>query len=78
MRLLVNVAKGFRSLLRSRAVEREIDDELRGFVEASTAEKLRRGMSAKQASRAALVEVGSANAVKHQIRSAGWESRIEV
>lgn len=78
MRLLANVARGFRSLFRSRVVEREIDDELHGFVEASTAEKLRRGMSAEQAARAALVEIGSANAVKHQIRSAGWESRIEV
>jgi len=78
MRLLANVAKGFRSLFRSRVVEREMDDELHAFVEASTAEKLRRGLSAEQAARAALIEIGSANAVKHQIRSAGWESRIEV
>jgi hypothetical protein len=55
-----------------------MDDELRGFVEASTAEKLRRGMPAEQAARAALVEMGSANAVKHQVRSAGWESSVEV
>jgi len=78
MRLLANVAQGIRSLFRRQALEREMDDELRGFVEASTAEKLRRGMSAEQAARAARVEMGSANAVKHHIRSASWESRLEI
>jgi predicted permease len=78
MRLLDNLASGFRSLFRGRAVEREIDDELRGFVEASTAEKLRRGMPVEQAVRAASVEMGSPNAVKHQLRSIGWEAAVEV
>jgi predicted permease len=77
MRPLANLAKGIRSLFRRQALEREMDDELRGFVEASTAEKLRRGMSAEQAARAARVEMGSANAVKHHIGSVSWESRLE-
>jgi len=54
-----------------------MDDELRGFVEASTADKLRRGMPAVEAARAARVEMGSSNAVKHHICSATWESRVE-
>src|ERR1700678_1824196 len=78
MRLLSNVMNGFRSLFRKRAIEREMDEELRGFVEASTADKLRRGMTPDQAIRAARVEVGSANAVKHHIRSEAWEAKVEI
>ena len=55
-----------------------MDDELSGFVEASVAEKQRRGMPAEKAAYAAHVEMGSVNAVKHRIRSATWESRMEI
>ncbi len=78
MGLLGNVAQGIRSLFRRQALEREMDDELREFIDASIAEKVRRGMPAKQAAHAARVEMGSANAVKHHIRSATWESRMEI
>src|SRR5580698_8877215 len=78
MGLLSNFAQGIRSLFQRDRLERDMDDELRGFVEASTAEQLRRGMSAAQAARAARVEMGSANAVKHHIHSATWESRLEI
>jgi predicted permease len=78
MVLLSNLARGIRSLFHRDRIEREMDDELRGFVEASTADKLRRGMPAEQAARAARVEMGSSNAVKHNICSATWESRVEI
>ncbi len=78
MGLLGNVAQGIRSLFRRQALEREMDDELREFIDASTAEKVRRGMPAKLAAHAARVEMGSINAVKHHIRSATWESRMEI
>jgi len=77
MRLLSNLIHGLRSLFRNGAIESEMDEELRGFVDASTADKLRRGMTPDQAIRAARVEVGSANAVKHHIRSAAWEAKVE-
>jgi predicted permease len=77
MGLLSNIAQGIRSLFHRDRIEREMDDELRGFVEASTADKLRSGMPAEQAARAARVEMGSSNAVKHHIYSATWESRVE-
>lgn len=76
MRLFANVVHLFRSLFRKAAVEREMDEELRGFLEASTTDKLRDGMEAEQAARAARVEMGSANVVKHRIRSTGWETRL--
>jgi predicted permease len=78
MGLLGNVAQGIRSLFRRPALEREMDDELREFIDASTAEKVRRGMSVEQATHAACVEMGSTNAVKHHIRSATWESGMEI
>lgn len=78
MGLLSNISQGIRSLFHGDRIERDMDDELRGFVEASTADKVRRGMPAEQAARAARVEMGSSNAVKHHIRSATWESRVEI
>src|ERR1700733_7853218 len=78
MGLLNNFARGIRSLFHRDRIEREMDDELRGFVEASTADKLRRGMPAEQAAHAARVEMGSSNAVKHNIHSATWESGVEI
>ena len=78
MGLLSNIAQGIRSLFHRNRIEREMDDELRGFLEASTADKLRRGMPADQAARTARVEMGSSNAVKHNIHSATWESRVEI
>jgi predicted permease len=78
MGLLGNIAQGILSLLRGQAIEHDMDDELREFIDASTAEKVRRGMPAEQAAHAARVEMGSANAVKHHIRSATWESRMEI
>ena len=78
MGLLSNIARGIRSLFHRDHIEREMDDELRGFVEASTADKVSRGMPAEQAARAARVEMGSSNAVKHNIRSATWESGVEI
>ena len=77
MRLISNLVHGLQALFRKRAIEREMDEELRGFLEASTADKLRSGMTPEQAIHAARVEMGSANAVKHHIRSAAWETKVE-
>jgi putative ABC transport system permease protein len=77
MRVLSNMVHGLRSFFRKRAIENEMDEELSAFVEASAADKLRRGMTRDQAMHAARSEMGSANAVKHHIRSGAWESRVE-
>ena len=78
MSLRSNLVEGLRSLFRKRAIESEMDEELSGFVEASTADKLRRGMKPEEAARSARAEMGSANAVKHHIRSEAWETRAEI
>jgi predicted permease len=73
-----NLVRGLGSLLRNGSIERSLDEELQDFEQASIAEKTKRGLSAEEAARAARVEIGSTNSVKHQIRSVGWESRMEI
>ena len=75
--MLKSIANGIRSLLRKDSVERELDEELRGFLDASTADKLKRGITEAESARLARIEMGSANAVKHQVWSARWESAAE-
>jgi predicted permease len=77
MGLFGNISAGLRSLIVRSRVEREMDEELHGFLEASTEDKKRAGMAPEQAASAARVEMGSTHAVKHHIRSAGWESAVE-
>ena len=77
MGLLGNIASGLRSLVGRTRVEREMDEELRGFLDASSEDKRRAGLTPVQAARAARVEMGSANSVKHRIRSAAWETAAE-
>jgi len=74
---LNNIAAGLRALFRRSRVEREMDEELSGFLEASAQDKLRAGLTPEQASRAARAEMGSSNAVKHHIASVGWETVLE-
>ena len=77
MSILRNLASGLRTLFRKKQVEQEMDEELRGYLDADVKEKMRSGMSYEQALRAARVEMGSMDAVKEEIRSAGWESTVE-
>jgi predicted permease len=77
MGLFRNISSGLAALFAQKRVECEMDEELCGFLEASAENKLRVGMTPDDAARAARVEMGSANAVKHRIRSAGWETAVE-
>ena len=74
MNLLMNLYRGLRSLFQKRRVNREIDEELAAFAEASAADKQRAGMSREAAVRAARIEIGSSGSVKHQVWSSRWES----
>jgi predicted permease len=77
MNWLKNLATGLRALLQKRRIERELDEELDNYLEASTAHKQQTGMTSEDARRAAVVEVGSRNLVKHQVWSSRWESTME-
>jgi putative ABC transport system permease protein len=72
-----SVVAGLRALFRKRQVEREMDEELRDYLDAAAKDKMRSGMNREEATRAARVEMGSVDAVKEEIRSVGWESTLE-
>src|SRR5215471_5581545 len=77
MSLLRNLTKGLRSLFRKEQVERELDEELRAYQEMATEEKVKGGMSRKEALRAVRLERGSLEVSKEIVRSGGWESVLE-
>jgi predicted permease len=74
MNFLSNLNRGLQSLFRKSRVDRELDEELASFAEASAADKQRAGMSREAAMRAARIEIGSVTSVKHKVWSARWES----
>ena len=74
---LSSVTKGLRFLFDKGRADREIDEELDDFLESATARKRGQGLSAEEARSAALAEVGSRNAVKHQVWSSRWEAALD-
>jgi predicted permease len=58
----------FRNLLRRRAVEQALDDELRFSVEILTEEKMKEGLSCPDAHRQALIELGGVEQVRTKVR----------
>ena len=77
MSLLRNITSGLRSLLRREQVDQELDEELRAYQEMAAEEKMRDGMSRKEALRAVRLERGSLELTKQVVRSGGWESFVE-
>jgi hypothetical protein len=77
MSLLRNITSGLRSLFRKEQVEEELDEELNGFLEMAAEEKMKQGMTRKQALRAVRLERGSVEVTKEVLWSARWESFVE-
>jgi macrolide transport system ATP-binding/permease protein len=77
MSLLRNITSGFRSLFRKEQVDRELDEELRAYQQMAAEEKMKQGMSRKDALRAVRLERGSLEVTKEVIRSGGWEFFVE-
>lgn len=77
MHWLTSLTNGLKSIFNKQRAESELDEELDSYLAASTAHKQSAGMAPEAARRAALVEMGSRNAVKHQVWSSRWESTME-
>src|SRR5260221_13550052 len=77
MFLLRSLSDGLRSLFRKERVEGELDEELRSFLDMAAQEKMKEGMTRKDALRAVRLERGSLEVTKEVVRSAGWESFVE-
>jgi hypothetical protein len=68
----------FRNLLRKRAIEQALNDELRSTLEALTQEKVQQGLSQSVARREALVEIGGIEQVKEGVRAVRAGHFVEV
>jgi predicted permease len=77
MSIWTNLIGGLRALIHQRQAEQDMDDELRSYLQASAERKMRSGMTAAEAERAARIEMGSMDSVKEEIRGAGWETAVE-
>jgi len=77
MSLLRSIADGLRSLFRKEQVSQELDEELNGFLEMATEEKMKHGMTRTDALRAVRLERDSLEVTKEVVRDARWESVLE-
>jgi predicted permease len=67
---------GLRALFHGRRADLELDEELQGFIETSAEAKRRAGVPRDRARRDAILELGGVEAVKEQVRDAGWETHV--
>jgi predicted permease len=77
MSVLKRMADGVRAIFGKRKAEAELEEELREYLATSTAEKIKTGMSRERAMREARMQMGSLDAVKEEVREAGWESVMD-
>src|SRR3989449_6396342 len=77
MSLLRNIADGLRALFRKEQVSRELEEELNGFLEMAVDEKVKQGMSPREALRAVRLERGTLDVTKEIAWSARWETFVE-
>src|SRR5215831_2440374 len=77
MALLQNIASELKTLFRKEQADQELEEELNGFLEMATEEKLKHGMSQKEARRSVRLERGNIGAAKEEIYAAKWESFLE-
>jgi hypothetical protein len=74
--MLPSMIAGVRALLRPAERNAQIEEELKSFFDASVEDKIQSGMTPERAQRAARIEIGSGEMVRHKVWSVGWESRI--
>jgi predicted permease len=77
MFLFRNAKDGIRSLFQRERVDQELEEEVRGFLEMAAEEKMKQGMSRKEALRAVRLERGSLEVTKEIVHAARWESFVE-
>jgi hypothetical protein len=77
MSMLRKITSGLRSLFRKERVDQELNEEFGAYLEMAAEEKIKQGMSRKDALRAVRLEQGSVEVTKEVIRSAGWEAFVE-
>ena len=77
MSILRTVLARVRALRRSATADRDLDDELRAYVDARAASYERQGLAPVEAKRAALIEVEGVEQVKERVRDVRLGSAVE-
>jgi predicted permease len=77
MRLLTRLTSLWNTLMRGSRLDRDLDEELKAYIDARTAEHVRRGLSAEAARRAAVIEAGGVEQVKEAVRGARIGSGVD-
>lgn len=68
MPMLSHITSFFRNRFGKQQSDRQLDDEVRSYVDLLAEEKMRQGMNPEEARRAARIELGGAEQVKEQVR----------
>jgi putative ABC transport system permease protein len=68
----------FRNVIRKPDVDEQLDQEVSSYLNLLIEEKITRGMSREQASRAAKIELGGSDQVKEQVRDVRAGASIEI
>jgi putative ABC transport system permease protein len=68
---------GLNVLFHRQRAEHDMDDELTGYFDELVEAKVRGGATPEQARRAARLEMGNMETIKHEVRSVGWEFTID-
>jgi predicted permease len=71
-----HLTHGLRVLTRRAAADRDLDDELRHWIDEAAAHHVARGVDPAAARRAALAEIGPPTLVRERIRDHGWEQWV--
>jgi len=77
MRFLLRIRSLLANLLGKERIERQLDNELRAYVEMATDEKIAAGVSASEARRTTLAEFGGVEQVKQSVRDHRARTRLE-
>ncbi len=77
MGLWANFIAGLRGLVHKEEAEKELDDELRDYLEKAASERMKQGMTREEAMRRARLEMGGVEPVKECVRAASWETHLE-
>src|SRR3977135_1801563 len=77
MSFLRRIRGGLRSLFRKEQVSQEPDGARKVFLEMAAEEKIKQGMSRKDALRAVRLEQGNLEITREVVRSAGWECFVD-
>jgi predicted permease len=78
MKLWPRIKSTLRNLFRKPQIESHLDQELRAYVDMVTDEKISAGISASEARRIALAELGGIEQVKQSVREGRAGTRIEL